>query len=106
MKERFYIYVVALRPKRRSNDGAAPEVYVGSSALTPEERFLKHKKSPRSSRHVRRRGVRLLPRFYEHLNPFTSRGQAKHAEQRLRRRLEARGYKVYGSCVPSPECWL
>jgi hypothetical protein len=103
MRGRFYVYVVALKPRKA---GRGKEVYVGSSALTPEERFYKHKHNPRSSRHVRRRGVRLLPRLYRHLNPLPSRENAKRTEQHLRRQLERRGYKVYGSCLPSPECFL
>lgn len=106
--QRFFIYVVELAPKDRLRRGK-PEVYVGSSALAPEERFRKHKsRSPKSSRHVRRRGLRLLPHLYQHINPLSSREEAKHQEHVMRRRLEAHGYKVYGSCSPSAtfECWL
>ena len=66
-RERYYVYVVELRP-RGPSDGR-PEVYVGSSALPPALRFAKHVAGEtKASRHVRRRGVRLLPALYDHLN--------------------------------------
>jgi hypothetical protein len=107
-EELFYVYVVALRPKATSMRSSHHEVYVGSSALTPEVRFHKHKTEPKASRHVRRRGIRLLPHLYAHLNPLHSRAEAKAAEKRLANHLEAKGYHVYGSCSPrtSPTCWL
>lgn len=105
MRRLFYVYAVELRPL----PGRGPSVYVGSSALPPPKR-LHHHTDPEagrrmfSSRHVRRRGVRLLPHLYEGLNPYPSRADAKRAEQELRTRLEKRGYVVYGSCRPGPEC--
>ena len=94
---RFYVYVVELESPRGSR---RPDVYVGSSALPPASRMVKHKTDSLSSRHVRRRGVRLLPHLYEHLNPLPSRAEAKRVEQRLRRTLEQRGHRVFGSCRP------
>jgi hypothetical protein len=106
--EYFYVYVVELRPRSYSGKTTKPDVYVGSSALTPRERFHKHKTEPKGSRHVRRRGTRLLPHLYEHLNPMRSREEAKSAEQKLRKQLEARGHRVYGACSAREEreCWL
>lgn len=92
----YYVYVIELRSKDRNR----PEVYVGSSAFSPKRRFLKHLREPRGSRHVRSRGVRLLPSLYEEHNPLSSRLEAKRTEQRIRRALEAKGYKVYGACRP------
>ena len=91
--ETFFVYVVELRSLSGS-----PEVYVGSSAIRPEERFRKHKTERFGSKHVRRRGVRLLPRLYAHLNPIASRKIAQKIEKQLRRDLEKRGYEVYGAC--------
>lgn len=94
---RFYVYAVELdKPHLRR-----PSVYVGSSALPPEERLRHHKRGgPSTSRHVRRDGVRLLPEAYWRLNaqPLRSRDEARQAEQELRRRFEARGWRVFGAC--------
>ena len=100
---RFYVYVVELQ-----SAPGRPEVYVGSSALPPSTRLDKHRTARLGSRHVRRRGVRLLPRLYDHLNPLPSREAAKAAEQKLRRSLERRGYRVFGSCRQDVVhgCWL
>lgn len=105
---KFFVYVVELRPHPSQGYEITRDVYVGSTALSPEVRFQKHKTSPKSSRHVRKRGIRLLPRLYDHLNPLYSRERAKATEQHLRKSLERQGYKVYGSCSPrqTPECWL
>lgn len=43
-------------------------LYVGSTGLTPEERFQKHKAGVKASKWVRRSGVGLLPALYRHLN--------------------------------------
>lgn len=95
MASRFYVYAIELdRP-------GPPSVYVGSSALSPEERFDKHKAGGRAtSRWVRRQGVRLRPDLYAHLNPLRSREEAHEAELRLRASLERRGWRVFGSCHP------
>lgn len=45
-------------------------LYVGSTGLTPEERYLKHKAGVKDSKWVRRYGVGLLPALYRHLNPL------------------------------------
>ena len=91
----FYVYVVELdRP-------GTPCVYVGSSALRPEQRFRRHKAGGMTtSRHVRRDGVRLRPDLYAHLNPFDTREDARAAEQQLGSYLRARGFRVFGSCTP------
>ena len=101
----YYVYVIELEPRRSGS--RKPEVYVGSSALPPSVRFVKHSRS-RGSRHVRRHGVRLLPELYEGLNPLSSRREAHRFEHLLRRRLEREGYIVYGSCfkAESEECRL
>ena len=108
VRERFYVYVVELRSQRLGD--RTREVYVGSSALPPPLRFAKHLSGEtKASRHVRRRGVRLLPALYDHLNrtPITDRERIKVLEQRLADDLTRRGYRVYGSCKPTdPSCWL
>lgn len=94
----YYVYAVELdRP------GSGVSVYVGSSALAPEQRFRRHKEGGiGTSRYVRRQGVRLRPDLYAHLNrpPFSSREAAWRAEHDLRDTLERRGFRVFGSCDP------
>lgn len=96
MTEAFYVYVVEL------DRAGPPSVYVGSSALRPEERFARHKAGGiPTSRYVRRQGTRLRPDLYAHLNPILgSRADARSAERHLRSELRGRGYRVYGSCSP------
>ncbi len=102
----FYVYVVELRPLPEHG----PSVYVGSSALTPKTRYDHHRFSGQgdrraSSRHVRKRGVRLRPDLAPRAT-YSSRDDAKRAEQKLRTSLERRGFEVYGSCRPSRRCTL
>ena len=92
----FYVYVVELdRP-------GPPSVYVGSSALPPEERFVRHQSGGMAtSRYVRRQGTRLRPDLYAHLNPVRgSRAHARTIERSLRTELRRQGFRVYGSCDP------
>lgn len=99
--ERYYVYVVELRPRGTRRAGARPDVYVGSSVLRPEARLRRHLAGgEESSRHVRRRGLRLRPDLYASRNPLPSRDAARREEQRLRRDLERRGHRVYGACSP------
>lgn len=92
--ERFFVYVVELDKPWK--------IYVGSSALPPNERFGRHKLGGLgTSRHVRRQGTRVRPDLYAHLNPLPTRQSARAAEQRLRAQLSARGYQIIGgSCRP------
>lgn len=100
--ERYYVYVVELRPHTTLDDRSPRgPVYVGSSALPPHERLAHHRRGGReASRHVYRYGVRLLPRLYKGINPLSSREAAKIVERRLARNLANRGYSVHGSCSP------
>lgn len=104
MQRRFCVYVIDLRSVT-----SVREVYVGSSAHTPQERFLQHKRGVgyAVSRDVRKRGTRirydLMPR-----STFGTRKDAKHQEKQVRALLEHRGYKVHGACNrrESPRCVL
>lgn len=103
----YHVYVVELRPL----PGRGPSVYVGSSGLSPRDRFRHHMDPDAGderagSRHVRRRGVRLRPDLCEGVPPLRTRKEAKLAEQRLASRLERRGFIVYGSCRTSRRCTL
>ena len=64
---------------------------------TPEERFEQHKAGYRSSKWVRRFGVRLRPRLYRNYNPIATREEAIAIEKRLGEKLAARGYTVFGA---------
>jgi predicted GIY-YIG superfamily endonuclease len=86
------VYVVYL--KNPSGDGKAG-YYVGMTGLTPEERFQNHKNGVKAARVVRKHGVRLVPRLYEHLNPMPYE-RAKEMEMMLAESLRKRGYQVFG----------
>ncbi|HUP01963.1 MAG TPA: hypothetical protein VM737_10640 [Gemmatimonadota bacterium] len=85
-----HVYVVLLhRPDGRIG------FYVGQSALTPEERFAQHKAGVRSSRHVRKYGVHLMPELYARYNPLT-REEAATLERAIAERLRQQGCWVEG----------
>ena len=95
-EERYWVYVVEL-----ARPGPVASVYVGSSALPPEERFRKHRAGGMAtSRYVRRQGVRLRPDLYAHANrrPIRSRTAAREVEHQLRADLRRQGFRVYGAC--------
>jgi hypothetical protein len=83
------VYVVLLE---RGADSY--ELYVGSTGLTPDERYSNHKAGYRSSRWVRRYGVGLLPALYRHLNPL-DREPAELAEVELANALRETGLVVH-----------
>jgi len=84
--------VRAENPKR---DPRKPCVYVGMSGLAPEERFANHKAGIKDASLVQRYGVRLLPEFYEHLNPMPFEA-ATQMERDLAEDLRRAGYTVTG----------
>jgi predicted GIY-YIG superfamily endonuclease len=87
-----HVYVVYLRNPK--GDGRAG-YYVGMTGLTPEERFLNHKKGVKAASVVRRHGERLVPHLYAHLNPMPY-GKAVAMEVQLADSLRKRGYLVFG----------
>lgn len=84
--------VQKLNPDR---DHKKPCVYVGMTGIDPVKRFKKHKAGYKSSRYVRKYGMRLIPELYEDLNPLTY-DEAVIAEQGLARKLRNEGYAVVG----------
>lgn len=72
-----------------------PCVYVGSTYLSPEERFQQHIDGYKSNRYAHLYGVRLRPRLYRNLQGFRSRRLAEEAEAELALRLRDRGYAVW-----------
>jgi hypothetical protein len=59
--------VLRLNPHR---EPTKPCVYVGMTGLPVEHRFENHKNGYKSAWTVEKYGVRLMPKFYEHLNPM------------------------------------
>ena len=72
-----------------------PCVYVGSTALTPQERFVQHLTGIRANRYVRAFGVRLRPRNFRNYGPYATREEAEAAERHLAWRLRRKGYGVW-----------
>ena len=79
-------------PDRRDDK---PCVYVGSTYLTPEERFQQHRAGHKANRYAFRYGKRLRPRLYRKHQHFERRKEAEIAEARLAERLRKRGYSVW-----------
>lgn len=100
-----HVYVVLLDPAvarlrevkaaNPDRDPAKPCLYVGMTGLTPGERFANHKAGIKSAAVVRRYGERLLPEFFEHLNPMPFEA-AVEMERDLAGDLRAQGYTVTG----------
>lgn len=100
------VYVGRLDEAARKKGKGKPElpvVYVGQSALPPEERWAQHlrgapgKRGQRvHSRIAHRHGRELLPDLYEHLPPCYTVEEAKKLEKRVAEDLRARGYAVEG----------
>jgi hypothetical protein len=93
----YRVYVIELAdsagPRR---DPEHPNLYVGQTADTPEERFAEHRLGHRASRHVRKHGLRLRPDLYQTLPLLATREQAEILEARVADELRSRGYRVFG----------
>ena len=98
------VYVIALDKavlnKKRFREAnpyyieGKPCVYVGSTGLTPDERFRNHKLGHKRSRYTHKNGMYLRRKLYEDLNPMTHE-QACEEEVELAKRLRSRGYAVW-----------
>lgn len=98
------LYIVRLDPAvlgvarfRRANPDHRPDkpcVYVGSTGIDPEARFLQHKAGIRSAGLVRRFGLALKQPTTSRLEPVCW-NEAEAAERRLAEKLRARGYAVW-----------
>ncbi len=74
------VYVVELdmavlkdRKFRAANKGCDPDkpcLYVGSTGMSPEMRFINHKRGYKGNRYVQRFGLRLRPDLYAVYNPM------------------------------------
>jgi hypothetical protein len=89
-----------MRPLARSRvDRRLPCVYVGVTALTPEERYSRHREGGLTSAPiVRDYGIGLLESLYRDHNPLpaTTEADALRAEAELAEELRDRGYAVWG----------
>jgi hypothetical protein len=106
------LYVVKLREEARERvlgsmprlarmriDRRLPLVYVGVTALTPKERYAKHREGGITAAHiVRDYGIGLLESLYRDRNPLpaTTEREALEAEAELAEELRDRGYAVWG----------
>lgn len=104
---RYRVYVIRLKNSvwersakyRRANPGyeaGRPHVYVGSTGLTAEERFLKHKAGGKGTNpFVNRFGKRLMPKEYEEHPTFTVRAHAERLEAEIAEAYRRRGWGVW-----------
>jgi len=84
--------ILRVNPKR---DLLKPCVYVGVPGLRVDHRFENHKNGYKSAWVVRKYGLRLMPQFYEHLNPMPYDAAAR-MEKELAEDMRAEGYTVAG----------
>ena len=87
------IYIVLLKDAGIRRRGYA--LYVGKTVRKPEERLQQHKDGYKSSKYVRKFGVRLLPELYEHLNPMSA-AEAAELEVSIAEALKKAGVPTYG----------
>lgn len=78
-------------PKRNPE---LPCLYIGSTGLTPEERFENHRSGHKGSRFVRKYGLRLRPDKYEHYGPMAWE-EARRKESDLAGELRSLGYGIW-----------
>lgn len=77
--------------------GGKPCVYVGQTALDPEERFRQHKDGYKAGRGIAKKyGMHLMKKKYEPLNPVPA-SEALEREKALARHLRRRGYAVWSN---------
>ena len=103
----YCVYVIRLKTSvlevgkfaRKNPDHIAckPCVYVGSTALTPEQRFERHLSAKSGSKLVKRYHIALHKRLTQRQPTFGTRAEAEVYESLLAERLRRRGYAVW-SC--------
>lgn len=101
----YHVYVIRLRTEVLEVKKVADEnpnhlaykpcVYVGSTALTPEERYQKHLTGKAGSKWVKRYHISLHKRITEKQPTFSTRPEAVAHEQALAERLRRKGYAVW-----------
>lgn len=98
------VYVIELDPGvlkdrkfRKANpdhDPAKPCLYVGATGMSPQMRFLNHKRGYKSNRYAERYGLRLRPDLFEVYNPMPYEA-AIELERELAEGLRDEGYAVW-----------
>lgn len=98
------VYVIELDPSvlknrkfRAANPAHDPEkpcFYVGATGMSPEMRFLNHKRGYKANRYARKYGLRLRPDLFACYNPMPYEG-AVEMEVELAEALRAEGHAVW-----------
>lgn len=101
----YYVYVILLDPavlhSRKflaENPALNPRracFYVGQSSHDPETRFWQHKDGYKSNPFVKKYGLGLCPKYYNHLNPLQTRKDAEALEAQLTVYLRSKGHGVW-----------
>lgn len=104
MKVVYSVYVIEISDERGPRHNPKyPNVYVGQTALTPDERFVQHRVGYKASRHLWKGGkgrgqwlgLWLKRRLYERYNPIETRVEAERLEAWLAEQLRDKGYTVF-----------
>lgn len=98
------VYVIELDPKvlkdrtfRKQNpahDPAKPCFYVGCTGMSPDMRFINHKRGYKANRYARKYGLRLRPDLFACYNPMPYEA-ALEMEQELAEALREAGHGVW-----------
>jgi hypothetical protein len=101
----YVVYVIKLKDDVRAVPGFAkrnpiaradkPCLYVGSTSLTPEERYEKHRAGVKSNRFVRDYHDGLHSRLTSKSPPYATRPEAEAREAQFAESLRAKGYGVW-----------
>jgi hypothetical protein len=97
------VYVIDLGPEACEASGSTcmggcvGAVYVGATALDPEERLKQHLDGVKSSRWVRRSGIGLNHELTAHLPEYDTVDGSQDAEHQLGEELRGAGYCVFGA---------
>ena len=99
------LYVIQLDPLVRKDSKAFREknpnykadkhcLYVGTTALTPKERFAQHKTGIRSNRYAKKYGLRLLAELYQN-QPILTANNYVEEEKAYAEALRRQGHAVW-----------
>jgi hypothetical protein len=107
----YVVYVIKLKDAVRDVPSFArrnplaradkPCLYVGSTSLTPEQRYEKHRAGEKSNRFVRDYHDGLHARLTSKSPPYSTRSQAEAREAQFAEALKAKGYGVWYGVAPA-----
>lgn len=94
----FRVYAIELSDDAGPRlNSAFPNVYVGQTNKSPEQRFAIHKAGGfTASRVVERCWVRLMPELYDRMSPVETRAEVLALEHSFAALLRIIGYIVHG----------